>query len=256
MRSAVQNGVRDARRPVSGRRGSGAFTLVELLVVVAVIGLLVSILVPVVQTVLASASAARTRARVIELATGCYNYKKERDYYPGQDTYAQLGPLTGSQLLAACLFEYPFADVSNSSRPPPVSGKYAPMRAGDLDKFKSGSSYQATYTGKLTSILDRAEDPMAILYYPYRIHVTSDEVKERYKYSDNSWYVDRVYSEYVAAKDKTSYSLQQYRTDMQEAFYGFSTTAVGTVRGEGAFLLIAAGKDRLYFTGDDIRYPD
>jgi len=245
----------------AGRRGGG-FTLIELLVVVAVISLLVGILVPVVQVAINRAEGVKTAARLAELGGGCYSFRQETGYYPGQADYDQLtgssGTYTGSQVLAKCLFGGTYAELVNPGVAPPTSAEHAPVQAGDVDKFSSdGSTWAARHTPRMGTVLDRASEPMAVLYYPYRLNVTSGH----YKYDDNAVYVEAhdVYVEYKALKEKdASYSTSQYHTDMVNYFNGSNVTSssVDTARNAGGFILVAAGSDRVYFSGDDPMYPD
>ncbi len=263
-----QGAPRRAPRP---SRGVG-FTLIELLVVVSIISLLVGILVPVVTSVIAAADLARTKARMVSLSTGCYAFKDATGYFPGQEAFAQLtgsdpaGPYTGSQVLAACLFGCAFADLNNPAKPPPISGDYAPVKVGDLDKFDTdgdGTWAPRYYTGsplRMNTVLDRASDAMAVLYYPYRMNADPGAISNVYKYNDNSVYVDTtaLWNDYKAAKDKdASYSLDNYKTDMRAYFAGTNVAEsnVGGARNAGGFLMIAAGKSRLYFSGDDVIFP-
>jgi len=250
----------------TARERAVGFTLVELLVVVAVISLLVGILVPVVTTVIDAAEARRTQARVVELAGACYVYRDQTGYFPGQANHNQLagsgGAYTGSQVLASCLFNCSLSDLGSSSVAPPVSGDYAPIKVGDLDKSSGGGGWTAPHTGIMGTVLDRASEPMAILYYPYRMNVSSSAVDQVYKYNDNAAYInkDGLRRDYcaVTGKDPNSFSMSAYNTEMSNAFHGssFGASKAGAARSSGAFLMAAPGKDRVYFTGDDLIYPE
>ncbi|MFW6066545.1 MAG: type II secretion system protein, partial [Planctomycetota bacterium] len=95
------------RAPAAVRHG--AFTLVELLVVVAIIAILVSILVPAVSKAIDIAAASRTRARMQAIAQGAHQFKGEFGYFPGQnpsddDDNDLLNNGYGSALLGKFLF--------------------------------------------------------------------------------------------------------------------------------------------------------
>ena len=250
-------------RPMQTTRSKG-FTLVELLVVIAVISLLVGIIVPVVATAIDAAEVARSTAWINDLSVGCTNYRIENRFYPGQEDFAQLkgsgGNYTGSQLRAVKLFGGSYADLINPAKAPPMAGEGISVKARDIDKFSSGGSWGPRYSGVIGSVLDRFSDPMAVLYYPCR-YVDSTVAADLYKYADNSTYIETnaLYEEYKSTLGKGSgFSYAQYVSDMQSGFTGSGVTGseAGSVRNKGIFLMIGAGKDRLYMTGDDIMFPN
>ena len=262
-------------RTVRAKRRRIGLTLVELLVVIAVIGLLVSILVPVIKVVLDAAETARSRARIFDLSNGCYLYKDAKAFFPGQVKHSELvggssgNDLTGSQLLAVELFGGSYATIGDTLTDPPMEGDWASVKTKDIDKFKpvANGPWKARYSPKIGSVLDQFSDSLAVLYYPCRKHLPSTaSADDLYPYSDNSVYVNStdLYEEYKFANEKdSSYTEAEYKAEMAEAFEDIreittedngSTTTIG-VRNPGAFILIGAGKDRLYLTNDDIRYP-
>lgn len=70
------------RRPCD----SGAFTLIELLTVIAIIGILAAILIPTVSSARTAASKAKTRAQFSQWATAIEAFRQEYGYYPTFDT--------------------------------------------------------------------------------------------------------------------------------------------------------------------------
>ena len=70
------------RSPGDTRRGERAFTLIEIIVVVAVISLLASMLVPVVASVIEEARQARGQNELKALATALVKYKADQGHFP------------------------------------------------------------------------------------------------------------------------------------------------------------------------------
>ncbi|WP_221773411.1 type II secretion system protein [Ruficoccus amylovorans] len=66
----------------SRRRTSPAFTLIELLTVIAVIGILAAILIPVVGGARRSAMAAKSRYEFTQLANACQSFKADYGWWP------------------------------------------------------------------------------------------------------------------------------------------------------------------------------
>ena len=133
--------------------GRSAFTLVELLVVIAIILLLAGILVPTVASALKTGHKAACKARIRELADGCYQYKSDEKYFPGQITAGATWN-SGAELLARAMF--------TKDGQYPTSG-YATYKFTDLLTSAEGASYANT-------VWDRfPQDKMPILYYPSHI---------------------------------------------------------------------------------------
>ena len=208
------------------------FTLIELLVVIAIIVLLVGILVPIVQAVLDNAEDVRTQGRIVELSGGCESYRSETSYCPGQlyiDRIGECGgsdldsdPLTGSQYLAITLFD--------------ELKRYAEAKADDLITVK-GETDGGGSIDLVKSISDRNSEAMAILYYPARLGVDG---LGQYHPEHNV--------EYVRGGNGDPDAFTDFVKDSR--FGGGARP-----QNPGAYVLIAAGKDRLYFTADDVTYP-
>jgi prepilin-type N-terminal cleavage/methylation domain-containing protein len=69
-----------------------AFTLIELLTVIAIIGILAGILIPTVGAVKISANKARTKAQFSQWATSMGLFKQEYGYYPSVDNSNKIDP--------------------------------------------------------------------------------------------------------------------------------------------------------------------
>ncbi|MEX2381211.1 MAG: prepilin-type N-terminal cleavage/methylation domain-containing protein [Opitutales bacterium] len=79
--------------PVSGAYARRrAFTLIELLTVIAIIGILAAILIPTVHSVRKSANNTKTKAQFSQWATAIESFRQEYGYYPNFDR----NPLSGA----------------------------------------------------------------------------------------------------------------------------------------------------------------
>ncbi|MHC4715384.1 MAG: type II secretion system protein [Planctomycetota bacterium] len=214
--------MRQSRRDTSAAGGAG-FTLVELLIVIGIIALLVGILVPVVQTALVQAEVTRCAGVVSMLAASCQSYKTETGYYPGQHDINKIGETsagpdirTGSQRLREALFD---------------EGKpWAPAFEAE-DILDDGS------------VSDKFTEKMAVLYFPARLGVQGTA---QYNVHHNIEYVRASYDDNDRPTD----------AEISQDFKEFVEDGSGNPRNYGKFLITAAGRDRLYFTPDDIEYPN
>ena len=199
-------------------RRRGAFTLVELIVVMMIIGLLMALLAPTVSYAIRLGLSVGAQTRVDKLANGVKGYKMETGYYPAQDDTSQLSTYTGSQILAARLFGYTLAEIGGSPNP---TSKYSGYEAGET---------LATLEGKTNTLSDGFwVSPMAICYY---VSWPGQTGAGQFQVNDNSVYTNAAPSGAVFATFITnpSYSLPY---------------------NDGTFLLISAGADRKFFNDDD-----
>ena len=196
------------------------FTLVELIVVIAIIALLATIAAPSINRALQSAMTAKIRAHVGALANAAVLYKSDTDnrYYPGQQYASQLGTYTGSQVLAASIYGYGYADIGNSPTPKSEFGTYK-------------AEYLSEISTRPETLSDLAGSPRAILYYPSRIGETG---LSQYVFGDNSAYGNGAEIE------------ANFTSDITDSRFGGAVNS-------GEFLLVAPGPNGTYFetTGND-----
>lgn len=215
------------------------FTLVELLTVVAIIGLLVGMVVPTIRAVLENSQRMKMLVRIQSLDTGARTYRMSgtgNRYYPGQDTVG-LGALTGnstkypncqnagSALLARCLFTDP-------------NGRFPVSAYGTLDDDLLDTS-EDPITGVPYSILDTDSETMAVLYYPSRIGEKGST--SQYLNSDNSKYTNASDGVVQVAKNPSGSGTMNIQIYVQQ------TTSL-PISMDGEFVITAAGSDRLYFS--------
>jgi prepilin-type N-terminal cleavage/methylation domain-containing protein len=244
-------------------RGRSGFTLIELLTVVAIIGLLVGMVVPTIQSVLEALYAARTLARIDNLANGAKMYKIEgtgNKYFPAQQ-YAKAILVDGTSIgaaggggdtgkakagtyknaggafLARCLFAKPDPNSTGATALPdlfPV-GNWAVLDTDMLDPPEAVGSDVGRDTPKAYSVLDCSSHPLAILYFVSRLESLGKAMQ--YMIDDNKVYIPD--NTYLGTRDVSGTATPM---DIQWfASIGDPTTAT-TVRMDGQFFIIAAGK--------------
>lgn len=253
---------RHNHRSLTGRdhgRQAG-FTLIELLTVVAIIGLLVGMVVPTISAVLDSLTAARTLARIDNLANGAKMYKIEgtsNKYFPGQqyakeifESGSMLGGVSykqaGSAFLARALFSKP--DPNNTTKDLFPVGHYAVLDQDLLDPPDVATPATGRDTPRPYSILDCSSHPMAILYYISRANLVGKI--EQYGMDDNKVY-------FIDDSSCATWDLNGTPTKMTiQRYVSPGTNAV--IKMDGQFVITAAGKAtstgaRQYFSATSLK---
>lgn len=246
--------MRKQRNNQPAQRRTKGFTLIEMLVVTAMIVLLVSIIVPAVGRAMLLSKVAASRARIHSLAAACQNYFDDtgRRYFPGQTspsldwlTGSAVPPggnndlKTGSGVLALALFN-------------PKNGSFTD-RAGLRSTNAGYIAYADDWFVKSPAndsliIADAVGDGKAIVYYPSRIGQTgydsTNHVFYAFSYGDNSS---------LTGSDITTFT--SYINDLK---FG-SAAAPANPYNESTFLLMAPGTvfdpangaSRTYFNNGD-----
>ena len=206
--------------PSGGVRRGAAFTLVELIVVLLIIGLLMAVIVPATNYAIVRALAAQAQTQVESLANAAEAYELEKGHYPAQLNTADLSTYTGSQMLAACVFDYPYTDIGGTPSP---TSEYCPYDEDESLDTLENEEHTLTDGFWIT--------PMAICYY---VSWPGEAPANQFKESDNNEYTDG----YKAAG-------ADFATFITNPNYGLPYN-------DEEFLLISAGADREFFSDDDI----
>jgi prepilin-type N-terminal cleavage/methylation domain-containing protein len=235
----------------SSRRGNGAFTLMELLVVIFIIALLVAILLPTVNGIIAKSQASKTIAWIDMLKAGCETYRSQYGFYPGQDPYwsAQLAnkAYTGSEVLCVTLLGQSGDAAAGNVMPTSFSepnSVYWDTNANPQLPTNTRRPATPTDTGTIsTTVADKFGTPMPILYYPARL---SGSGLSQYVMTDNSTYCNGGNDPQSTFTNSNNFST--YITDPSAA--NATNSALASPFRPGGFILVSAGVDRMYGLND------
>lgn len=210
---------------------------------------------------------------------------------PGEGDICWPESYTGSQVMGVCMYGYKKYTTATAytysytynqidmpiigpdgylaAGRPMMRPEYAPLTTvvfenktpdvrGDDEKIPRARTVGAA-AGRENTLLDEFPVPMAILYFPFRIGKT--EPQEAYVYEDNSVYVENedLLASYAARLGKEgegggAYTMADYKAEMRSSFTNTFAKDGPRLRNEGEFLIIGPGRDRLYFTVDDVRH--
>jgi prepilin-type N-terminal cleavage/methylation domain-containing protein len=229
--------------------GPTGFTLVELLMVIAIIMLLATILTPTVQTIIRQVYAGRSVVAVKRLHDGILLYEQETKFLPGEKPDSKVGgtgsprlamdsgTFTGSQVLAACLFNIEYDELTLDYSDPDNADNikadkvYAPFKP----------EYLFTYKGKANSLSDGYPKGNAkpILYFLSRTIGNHAGINTQFRFTDNDEYLTDQVSQPVLSQT------------IMQTWMSAIPTNTGYIFNSGRFILVAPGMDRKYFLGDD-----
>ena len=192
--------------------GRSGFTLIEILVVIAILAILVMILVPGTISTGGHGGDAKSRSAIRELCAGAHAYESDYGYFPGQKRSPSLP--TGSLALGKCLW----GNVNDK----PMN-KFVPFKEEKVVDTSGDNS-------RIPS--DRSPDAMPLLYYPSNMDATGDTVAACFTVGDNS--------SLPGSPNLSSYASEAMNSLLDKPYH-YDT-----------FLIIGAGIDREYFTDDDL----
>lgn len=125
------------------RRGHRAFTLIELLTVIAIIGILSAILIPTIASSQTSAKKAKTRAQFSQWVSGFEQFRQEYGTYPQLDTTAARKLVNPQGTATAANQQHLFHDIlagvrrDGSALPStPLTGNPLPPQAQNLRRIR------------------------------------------------------------------------------------------------------------------------
>ena len=219
------------------RRNPKAFTIVELLVVVAIIALLVGIMVPAVQKAFKAAKDGVVKTQFHNIDVGLTLFKQEAGDYPPSSG----GGKHGAQLLCDFL-------VGEDLRGYDPTGNYgsADPRRGPYIKLETGSFFPWNGTYVL-----KCQWGTPILYYVAASGATlTTPIDQIYDATDNDGFIT-AYTNHTVIDP-----LADPGTGAYEDFYEYITNP--QISGEplpyntDTFILVSAGEDGIYGNDDDI----
>jgi type II secretory pathway pseudopilin PulG len=261
--SSREPAVSDATRTASKawHPTGGGFTIIELLVVVAIIVALIGILLPAMGRMRNSADRARTMAVLSAIQTGLQGYYNDFSIYPPSGpAYGGITAGRGSAMLAQGLMGYlgyaadgAGPDNPNANPPDPQYGFrtrrasaamggggqiYGPYVPADSKMFRGSGATQYFV------------DPWGheILYYRSTKTTPATQIFAAggvgaYFNSDDCSAVTAINSATPPSGTSAFYALISGTNQ---------SNVTGAVTGSGSYVQISAGPDETYFTGDDI----
>ena len=227
------------------RRSPRAFTLVELLVVIGIIGLLVGLLLPALGKVLARSKATATQGTMEEFAKACDAYFQEFNEYPAAVPEEVLYGATGIT-----------GDVSNPAAP--ATSELPRITAAENALLALMGGYRvdtdpdyATYTG--TELVFNTTPP-------FRIKIDATRMGE------GPFKNGRKYDAFFAPKAREFGKAAGQMTLAQLVRHAGldPTTAAGTSDADrawagvarGKYFFFSAGPDGIFFSRSQVRGPD
>lgn len=265
-----------------------AFTLVELLVVIGIIGILIAILVPVISKVRISAQTAATQNMLVQIGAAIENYHHDFGAYPGAtpDMFMGKAPpqgmltgLTGPESLVLALLGG--VDANFATTPPtftynaglvgngPISFNrlspgqkqaYMPYRKEQLTpgfcKDDPALSYIKT-DSQVPEFIDAYADPeyRPILYLranPGAINGDATKIVGN-TYEAHTHYNLQPIQPYLKTNSTDPTKSDVFLKGAADlTVQHYFSNSFGTARGAGSFLLISAGANHIYGDNDDI----
>lgn len=158
--------VKDRQGPHGGRRG---FTLVELLTIIAILGLLIAMLAPAVHQITKSFKVSQTQAYISQIGAGVGQFINDHEQAPPSDgSYPHIGsgtkktsPATGAAGLVQCLMGY--KDYNDDG-----------LKGLGFRKLRAGKKY-GPYVSQNLPLTEDSDDPRfldafgnEILYYRWK----------------------------------------------------------------------------------------
>jgi prepilin-type N-terminal cleavage/methylation domain-containing protein len=237
------------------RRGKGGFTLVELMVVVAILGLLAGMIFPALGGVLLIAKKMMTEGQLGSLATAVRSYYQEFDSYPpsssaeaakcisnaggtGAGNYAKSGaeclplftlgwfcPAGGGAVTVGQGFKVKdLGSMGATTQLRSVAPLYAPAK----DEKKPGTDFGGAANG--TYFCDKFDGHVPILYFKFKQGATSGKFEQ----ADNSQVFD----------------FAKWKAPTPSSFDSFVISNNIPINTE--FVSWSAGPDEKFLTGDDM----
>jgi len=275
------------KRKVNKTRKKGAFTIIELLTVMAIIILLISLLAPAIMSVKRFARRVKQHSQFHGIETGLTLYNAEQEDYPPSASPASLDYCGAMKLCEAMMGQdlLGFNDKSNFLRDFDLNpGTYywplTPLSAADERrvahapylKFESsnastiGEIYSASTVPAIVAIVDPfdlhvlsdvynmgGQPGMPILYYKADVSkfdhndIASPLSNNIYNYEDNDLILSWGPADGVGTHDLLVADFYE-RTENKK----IDVTKLPRPHRVDSFILLSAGFDGIYGTGDDI----